>query len=86
MVIELAFEPSGERLAARPAHRERLAELHAQGRLLMAGPWEDDSGALLVFEAERPELDDIMAADPYYTMAGVTVLAVRDWRPVVGSG
>ena len=35
----------------------------------MAGPWQDDSGALLVFRTSSAELDAILAADPYYTLS-----------------
>jgi hypothetical protein len=50
---------------------------------VMAGPWGDDSGALLVFDADRSEVDRVMAEDPYYTTAGVRVVALREWRPIV---
>jgi uncharacterized protein len=83
-VLELRFDDDPLRLAARPAHRQRLAELDAQGRLLAAGPWHDDSGALLVFRADHEGVREIMAADPYYTTPGVTVVSLRQWRPVVG--
>ncbi|MEO3755955.1 YciI family protein [Streptomyces sp. B6B3] len=86
LIVELTFapDPSPARLAARPAHREVLARLHAEGRLVAAGPWADDTGALLVFDADRPALDRIMEADPYYRTPGVTVAGVREWTPVVG--
>jgi uncharacterized protein len=83
IVLELAFTEEPQRLAARPAHRQRLTELHAQGTLVMAGPWADDSGAQLVFDAERSEVDKIMAEDPYYTTEGVRVVGLREWRPIV---
>ncbi|MBO8184174.1 YciI family protein [Streptomyces spirodelae] len=83
LILELAFADSPERLAARPAHRQRLVELHAEGRLVAAGPWADDSGAALIFDASRTELDAIMAADPYYRTAGVRVVSAREWKPVV---
>lgn len=83
IAVELAFDDDPRRLAARPAHRERLAALHAAGRLVMAGPWADDSGALLVFDATRSEVDALLAEDPYYRVAGVRVVALREWRPVV---
>ncbi|WP_460406908.1 YciI family protein [Actinophytocola sediminis] len=78
--IELAFTDDPRRIAGRPAHRERLAAWHAGGRLLLAGPWWDDSGALLVF---RDDPTDALADDPYFHTPGVTVLAVRALRPVV---
>lgn len=83
-VLELAFDDDDRRLAARPAHRERLTRLHAEGLLVMAGPWDDDSGALLVFRVDERGMREILAADPYYTVPGVTVVASRCWRPVVG--
>ena len=80
--VELAFSDDPRRLDLRPAHRERLAALAAEGRLLAAGPWSDDSGALLVFVlGSRDELDALMAEDPYYTAPGVTT-SVREWDPV----
>ena len=83
-VLELTFDDDPRRLAARPAHRKQLAELRAAGRLVLAGPWQDDSGALLVFRASSADMDAILAADPYYTTPGVTVSALRRWRPIVG--
>ncbi|MFL6121558.1 YciI family protein [Actinophytocola sp.] len=83
IVLELAFDAHPARLAARAAHRRRLAALHANGVLVMAGPWADDSGALLVFAAERSEVDRFLAEDPYYTTEGVRVVDLREWRPVV---
>ncbi len=84
IVLELAFDDSPERLAARPAHRDLLMAMHATGRLVLAGPLADDSGALLVFRASRAEVDELMAADPYYTTSGVRVVALREWLPLVG--
>lgn len=83
--IELSFTESPDRLAARPAHRERLRELHTQGVLLAAGPWDDDSGALLILDTDHKGAEAVIAADPYYGTVGVRVAAVRTWQPVVGA-
>jgi uncharacterized protein YciI len=84
-VLELTFSDDKEqRLAARPAHRAKLTALHQDGRLIMAGPWPDDSGAPLVFDADEAGVREIMADDPYYATPGVTVAALRQWNPVVG--
>jgi len=82
--VQLAYSTEDEaRLALRPQHRERLAGLASDGRLLAAGPWTDDSGALLVFSVDaREELDAILGADPYYSAPGVTVTSVQEWDPV----
>lgn len=85
LVVELAFTPAPERLTARPAHRETLTRLHGEGKLVAAGPWADDRGALLVFAVDRPELEEILKGDPYYRgTPGVEVRAIREWSPVVG--
>jgi uncharacterized protein len=84
-VLELSFNDDPRRLAARPMHRARLAQLHAEGRLLIAGPWQDDSGALLIFRTDQQGMNEIMAADPYYKIPGVTVASLRQWQPIVGS-
>ena len=81
--VQLAFSDDPARLEHRPAHREHLAGLVADGRLLAAGPWIDESGALLVFLVEdREDLDAIMAADDYYTAPGVTIAGIHEWYPV----
>lgn len=84
IVVELAFSASPQRLAARTAHRALLERLRAEGRLHAAGPWADDTGALLVFSQDRDAVRAIMAADPYYSTDGVTVTAIREWHPIVG--
>ncbi len=35
----------------RPVHRQYLADLKAKGQLAASGPFTDDSGALIVYEA-----------------------------------
>ncbi|QFZ23775.1 YciI family protein [Saccharothrix syringae] len=85
--VELVFSEDQEgRLAARPAHREYLAGLVERGVLLLSGPWEDQTGALLVYEvADEDELRSVLAADPY-TPAGVVVeTRVHEWQTVLGA-
>jgi uncharacterized protein len=81
--VQLTFSDDPARLDHRPAHRERLSALAAESRVLAAGPWSDESGALLVFlVADRAEVDEIIAADPYYSAPGVEVAGVHEWHPV----
>lgn len=84
--IELSFTADSARLDARPAHRRRLRDLYAQGVLVAAGPWDDDSGALLVFDIERAGVEAVIGADPYFATPGVKVDSVRTWQPIVGPG
>ena len=81
--VQLSFSDDTARLALRPAHRETLAGHAADGTLLAAGPWSDDSGALLVFAVDtRDEIDAILADDPYYAAPGVEITSVQEWNPV----
>ncbi|MDF2967640.1 MAG: hypothetical protein K0Q93_1418 [Nocardioidaceae bacterium] len=82
--VELTFSDDPSRLELRPQHRQRLAALHAAGDLVMAGPRDDESGALLVFACDRAGVDKALAEDPYYSATGVAVASVRQWQVVTG--
>lgn len=84
-VVELDFDDDPRRLEARPAHRERLQALSSQGTLVLAGPWTDDAGAMLVFDLpSEAALREVMEQDPYYDTPGVTVRRIREWKPIAG--
>lgn len=83
-VLQLAFKNNDRRLEVRPAHREYLKTLHEQGRLVTAGPWADDTGALLIYEvAGEQELRDILAADPYTPADVYDITELREWIPII---
>ncbi len=84
ITLELTFTPTEDRLEARPAHRQILERLHGDGTLIAAGPWLDDSGALLVFDTDRDAVNRVIAEDPYYRTRGVTIASIREWTPIVG--
>lgn len=69
--------------AHRPAHREYLSGLLAAGQLACAGPFLDDFGALIVYEADTQEAaEGLIRNDPFHA-AGVFVRwDVRPWKPV----
>ena len=82
------------RLAARPAHLERLQSLQTEGRLLLAGPHPAiDStdpgeagftGSLVV--AEFPSLDDAQTwadADPYVAAGVYAQVIVKPFKKVL---
>ena len=83
IAVELSFESTNERMAARPAHRQKLEQWHSEGTLVAAGPWSDDSGAMLIFRADKSEVETFMTDDPYFATPGVTITSVRTWNPVV---
>ncbi|MFI7634791.1 YciI family protein [Nonomuraea sp. NPDC049400] len=83
-VLEIAFDDAPSRLAARPAHREHLRRLKEQGRLVTAGPWADDTGALHVYEvADEAELRDILRDDPYTAVGGYEIVLMKQWNPIM---
>lgn len=82
--VELEFSDDQRRLRARQVYRQRLAELHDSGAVLAAGPWDDDSGALIVFELGWEQVRAELDTDPFYRAAGVTVVSIREWSPVIG--
>jgi uncharacterized protein YciI len=70
----------------RPAHRQYLANLKATGRLAAAGPFTDDSGALIVYEvAAHDEALRVLQDDPF-CMGGVfQAYQLRPWNPVLAN-
>jgi uncharacterized protein YciI len=68
----------------RPRHREYLKSLFDAGKIWLSGPWTDDTGAMLMYEAaDAAEAERMLEADPYRA-AGVIVNArIHEWRPVM---
>ncbi len=86
--LVLEFGSNAEtRLATRPRHREYLQSLLDRGKLVASGPWTDDTGALIVYEAaDEAEARALVAADPY-TEAGVAVRSeLKEWHRVFSAG
>ncbi len=84
-VIEYAQDRA--RIAeVRPTHRQYLAGLKARGQLAASGPFTDDSGALIVYEAASPEeADALLRGDPFH-QAGIFVRwQLRPWNPVIAN-
>ncbi len=84
-VLELVFgSDSTQRLAARPSHRERLSALKAEGVVVLAGPFADNSGSLVVLDVDdRAAVDAVISQDPYYSVEGVEIVSVRQWSPLL---
>ena len=55
----------------RPAHLERLEALAKQGRLVLAGPFSDKTGSLVVIEADSIEEAEAFAREDPYTIHGI---------------
>ncbi|QDP95805.1 hypothetical protein FOE78_07750 [Microlunatus elymi] len=88
IAVELTYQnPDPERISLRPQHRERLQRLLDDGKLYAAGPWPDDSGALIIFTTDSiDEARQLIADDPYLHTPGVSVVGYREWNAVFGVG
>jgi len=72
--------------ATRPAHREYLKTLLDSGRLAISGPFADDRGGILVYEATSAEEVEKMLRDDPFTRAGVfEKWQIREWRVVMAN-
>lgn len=65
--------PDGKRLRAevRPDHLAHLDPLARAGRIVVAGPFTDGSGSLIVFEADSLEEAQAIAGNDPYVKRGV---------------
>ena len=79
--LQLKFTDPERRMEVRPAHREYLAELKESGKLVTAGPFADQTGALLIYDvADEAELRDILAEDPYTTADVYEIVTLAEWQ------
>ena len=73
---------SAEKIAnLRPAHREYMTQLLAEGRLVAGGPFTDGSGALFIYEAASlAAAEEIVAADPYRVGGAFASYTLSPWQ------
>ena len=70
----------------RPTHRQYLAGLLASGKLAISGPFVDDSGALIVYEAgSKEEAETLIAADPFSKVGVFAHWRIKPWNVVMGN-
>jgi uncharacterized protein YciI len=72
--------------AVRPEHRTYLNGLRQQGQLVVAGPFTDDTGALIVYEAAGAEqAEQLLRADPFCREGIFQRWVLRPWNPVMAN-
>ena len=72
--------------AIRPVHRQYLASLKERGQLAASGPFTDDSGALIVYEAgSAEEAEKLLQGDPFHANGIFLKWQLRPWNPVIGN-
>lgn len=65
------------------AHRALWHTFHADGRLLMVGPFTDEpAGAMGVFSS-RAAADDFVRSDPFVASGIVASHTIREWNEVL---
>lgn len=67
-----------------PAHREHLARLERDGRLVVSGrrvPW---NGGVIVLRGTREQAEAAVAEDPF-TRAGVATTELVEFEPLFGA-
>lgn len=66
----------------RPAHLEYINELYKQGKVVMAGPFTDKKGGMVMYKTDTPEEARLLAeADPV-VVGGARTLELREWNPL----
>jgi hypothetical protein len=82
-IIEYHPDPA-KAAAARPPHRVYLAGIKKAGKLVVAGPFADMSGGLLVYEAATAEeAEKLIKDDPFYSHGVFVKWVIRPWNPVI---
>ena len=68
----------------RPRHREYLSSLKENGNIWASGPFEDDSGALIIYEAESLEAAEaLIKGDPFHEAGVFQSWEIKPWRQVM---
>jgi uncharacterized protein YciI len=82
--VAITFVDDEERrLQVRPTHREYLQTLLDAGKLHESGPYTDDSGALLIYDAENEaEVKELLANDPYTAGGVIGNTMIKEWNVV----
>jgi len=67
----------------RPAHLAHLEPLAQQGKVVIAGPFTDGSGSLIIVDAEsRAAVWDLVSRDPYVTSGVFNRVEVKPFLQV----
>ena len=79
----LATGPPDEVETASEKHREHLRELHARGKLRVAGEFKNGEGFLEIFEArDLMEAQSIAGMSPLVSQ-GLGTWVIREWTELI---
>ncbi|MPZ80379.1 MAG: hypothetical protein GEV28_08290 [Actinophytocola sp.] len=85
-LLTYGYNDTGLRAERRDDHVAYLKTLKAAGSLVAAGPYGDQTGGTILYQADAEEdVEALVAGDPY-TQADVTKdRHLREWKVTVGS-
>jgi len=85
--VHIDYGPDKAKIAEnRPQHREYMRGLISQGKLVIAGPFTDDSGGFIVYEVpSEGDVEGIIKADPFYKCGVFQTWKIRQWKIVVAN-
>jgi uncharacterized protein YciI len=67
----------------RPVHRQYLSALRERGKLWASGPFVDDSGALIIYQAEsEEEARQLIEGDPFFAAGVFQDIQLKPWNIV----
>lgn len=70
----------------RSVHRQYLTQLRDRGQLAASGPFIDDWGALIIYEAASvEEAEKLLRGDPFHQNGIFVRWVMRPWNPVVAN-
>jgi uncharacterized protein YciI len=70
----------------RPSHRQYLRTLLETGKLFATGPFTDNYGALIVYEAETlDKAEELLKGDPFHPGGIFVKWQIRPWNVVMGN-
>ena len=70
----------------RPTHRQYLTALLQRGQLAVCGPFTDDWGGLIVYEAANAaEAEALLKADPFHQGGVFVRWTLRPWNAVMAN-
>ncbi|MDO4791414.1 MAG: YciI family protein [Buchananella hordeovulneris] len=89
VAVEYVYNPKNaqEMDRVRPAHREFLASLFAEGKLVASGPYTEGEvpGALLLLDApDGAAALAVLEEDPFQRAGLLEEWRARAWNPVIG--
>jgi uncharacterized protein YciI len=65
----------------RPLHREYAQKLRAEGKIVIAGPFRDGAGALIIYEANsQDEAESLASNDPFFKCGAWASHEIHPWE------